>query len=114
MALLIAKNNSLNKKQFNLATIQASIKKEPGKRLSKEEHELILSKVKQNIENEYDIEIDEAYFIYVLSQKNKKIIDESTKKYCDKNGVAYIGFELESINTINENNNDKYIHIHNH
>ena len=79
MALLIAKNNSLNKKQFNLATIQASIKKEPGKRLSKEEHELILSKVKQNIENEYDIEIDEAYFIYVLSQKNKKIIDESAK-----------------------------------
>ena len=109
MGLLIKSNNDLNKKAFNLVVIQASIKKEPIKRMSKDEHELILSIVKQNIENGFDIEIKEAYFVYVLSQENNKIVDGSTQKYCDKNGISYLGFELESIKNISNNESDKYL-----
>ena len=109
MAILIKSSNDLNKKTFKLIVIQASIRKEPEKRMTKDEHELILGIVKQNIENEFDVNIEEACFIYVLSQKDKKIEDIETKNDCDKNGIAYIGFDIEDIKNINENKNNKYI-----
>ena len=92
MAILI--KSKKNKKTFNLGVIQASIKKEVQKRMTKDEHELILGAVKENVENEFDIIIDEAYFLYVLSQKDNKIIDEDTVKDCEINGIKYIGFDL--------------------
>ena len=52
--------------------IQATIMKDKDKKLLKEEHELILRAVKLNLENEFDIDIEEAYFIYALSKKMEK------------------------------------------
>lgn len=93
---------------FSLCSIQAIIKKDKEKRMTKDEHELILGAVKRNIENEFDIIIQKAYFFYVLSKKNGNIEDEETKKDCEENKIQYIGFDLNSINE-KENNSDKYI-----
>ena len=81
MAILI--KSEKNNKTIDLAAIQASIKKDNQKRMSKDGHELILGAVKENLENEYDIIIDKGYFLYVLSQKETKIIDEDTVKDCE-------------------------------
>ena len=83
--------------------IQATIMKDKDKRLLKEEHELILRAVKLNLENEFDIDIEEAYFIYALSKKNGEIEDIETKNDCNKNNIEYIGFDID---TFEEDNNE--------
>jgi len=108
MALLIKTCDGPNQNNFHLVSIQATISKDPEKRMMKEEHELILGATKQNIENEFDIVIDDAYFVYVLSEKNNKIEDENTQKDCDNNGIKYIGFNIESIQDERKNKQDKY------
>ena len=85
---------------YDLIVLQIAIKKEKEKRLTKDEHELILRAVKINLENHFDIIIEKAYFIYVLSKKDGKIEDNETKEYCDKKGIQYIGFDTDSINPI--------------
>ena len=87
---------------YKLIVIQATIRKDKEKRLSKDEHELILRTVKVNLENEFDIFIEEAYFIYVLSKKNGLIEDEETKKDCDDNDIEYIGFDIDAMNPNNK------------
>ena len=108
MALLIKSCDEQNQKNFHLVSIQATINKDPDKRMMKEEHELILGATKQNIENEFDVVIDDAYFVYVLSEKNNKIEDENTQKDCDNNGIKYIGFNIEAIKDERKNKKDKY------
>ena len=76
--------------------------------MMKEEHELILGATKQNIENEFDIVIEDAYFVYVLSEKNNKIEDENTQKDCDNNGIKYIGFNIEAFQDERINKKEKY------
>ena len=83
--------------------IQATIMKDKDKRLLKEEHELILRAVKLNLENEFDIDIEEAYFIYALSKKNGEIEDIETKNDCNKNNIEYIGYDID---TFEEDNNE--------
>ena len=99
MAILIKLNN-VNK--YKLIVIQATIMKDKEKRMSKEEHELILRAVKLNLENEYEINIEEGYFIYVLSKKNGKIEDQETKEDCDNNNIEYIGFDIDTFEKDNE------------
>ena len=101
MAILI-KLNENNK--YKLIVIQVTMMKDKDKRLSKEEHELILRSVKLNLENEFEINIEEAYFIYVLSKKNGEIEDKETESDCVKKKIEYIGFDIDTF----ENNNDKY------
>ena len=108
MALLIKTCDKPNQNNFHLVSIQATISKDPEKRMMKEEHELILGATKQNIENEFDIVIDDAYFVYVLSEKNNKIEDENTQKDRDNNGIKYICFNIESIQDERKNKQDKY------
>ena len=99
MAILI-KLNKVNK--YKLIVIQATIMKDKEKRMSKEEHELILRAVKLNLENEYEINIEEGYFIYVLSKKNGEIEDKETKTDCDNNNIEYIGFDIDTFEKDNE------------
>ena len=99
MALLIKLDKD---NRYKLIVIQATIMKDKEKRLSKEEHELILGKVKLNIENEFEINIEEAYFIYILSKKNGEIEDKDTKMDCDKNHIEYIGFDIDTFEKDNE------------
>ena len=109
MVILKKSPKSTDLKTFNLIAIQALIRKDYDKRMTKDEHELLLGIVKQNIENEFDINIDEAYFIYVLSEKNQKIEDNETVKDCNKNGISYIGFDIGIIKDNFTNKNDKYL-----
>ena len=99
MAILIKLNKD---NHYKLIVIQATIMKDKDKRLSKEEHELILRAVKLNLENEFEINIEEAYFIYVLSKKNGEIEDKETKNDCDKNKIEYIGFSIDTFEKDNE------------
>ena len=93
MAILIkSKNNNV----YKLIVIQATIMKDKEKRMSKDEHELILRSVKLNLENEFEIYIEEAYFIYVLCKKNGGIIDQETIKDCDENEIEYFGFDIDT------------------
>ena len=102
MAILI-KTNKPN--TFNLSSVQATIHKDKEKRMTKDEHELILGSTKQNLENQFDITIDKAYFFYVLSKKNGNIEDQETKKECDENKIQYIGFDIDNI----DGNTNKYL-----
>ena len=106
MAILI-KSDKYN--TYKLIVIQGTIMKDEEKRLTKEEHELILRSVKMNLENEFNIDIEEAFFIYVLSKKDGKIQDEKTKKDCDNNHIQYIGFDIDDL----ENNNEYKIDLKN-
>ena len=63
MALLIKSCYEPNQKNFQLVSIKATISKDPEKRMMKEEHEQILGAAKQNIENEFDIVINDVYFV---------------------------------------------------
>ena len=99
MAILLKTNKD---NTYNLIIIQAIIKKDEEKRMIKDEHELILRSVKLNLENEYEINIEKAYFIYVLSKKNGEIEDQETKKDCDINKIEYIGFDLDNFKEDNE------------
>jgi len=92
MGILI-KSNKVN--IYKLIVMQAIIMKDKEKRMSKEEHELILRAVKLNLENEYEINIEEGYFIYVLSKNNGEIEDQETKKDCDNNYIEYVGFDID-------------------
>ena len=109
MALLIKSSDDPKNNNFHLVSIQAIINKDPEKRMMKEEHELILGATKQNIENEFDIVIDDAYFVYVLKETNNKIEDENTQIDCDNNEIKYIGFNIEAIKDENINEKNKYI-----
>ena len=100
MAILIKSKGKEN--TYKLIVIQATIRKDKEKRMVKDEHELILRAVKLNIENEFDIYIEEAYFIYVLSKKNGLIEDQETKKDYDKYNIEYIGFDVDVMNPHNK------------
>ena len=100
MAILI---KTKGEKTYNLIVLQVTIKKEKEKRMTKEEHELILRAVKINLENHFDIKIENAYFLYVLSKKNGNIEDNETKEDCDKKGIQYIGFDVDLFKPIDDN-----------
>ena len=99
MAILIKSNKENN---YELIIIQATIMKDEEKRMTRDEHELILRSVKLNLENEYEINIEKAHFIYVLSKKNGEIEDQETKKDCDINKIEYIGFDLDNFEEDNK------------
>ena len=101
MAILV---KSEKENTYKLLVIQATIMKDEEKRMTKDEHELILRSVKLNLENEFDIFIEEASFIYILSKNNGKIEDQETQKDCDKNKIEYIVFDINYLE-----NNNKYI-----
>ena len=104
MAILI---KSDKENAYKLLVIQATIMKDEEKRMTKDEHELILRSVKLNLENEFDIFIEEASFVYILSRNNGKIEDQETQKDCEKNKIEYIGFDINDL----ENNNSYNINL---
>ena len=91
-AILVPMAGSNTKNEFDLISFQVSIHKPEKKHLSNEEHELILTEVKNNIENEYDIKIKNIYFYYILSYNNNNFVDIIT---VNKFPGRCIGFKLE-------------------
>ena len=82
--------------EYDLILIQITIKKDSDKRFNIHEHEIIISYVKNNIENEFDIKIRKAYFFYILSERNGKIEDLETKNDCDIKGIKYLSYDIEN------------------
>ncbi len=82
--------------EYDLILIQITIKKDSDKRFYIPEHEIIISYVKNNIENEFDIKIRKAYFFYILSERNGKIEDLETKNDCEIKGIKYLSYDIEN------------------
>jgi len=90
--ILIAKKDN----HYDLAATHITIKKDEDKRFLKPEHELIMGATKINLENYFDIKIDNTYFFYILSMMDGRIEDEETVKDCDKTGIKYFGFDISN------------------
>ena len=76
-------------------------------RFYKQEQEIIFNRVKDKIENEYNIEISEGHFSYILLEEDK---DNDTISFCEKNNLNYVLFSIKKLDFINVNNpilNDK-------
>ena len=96
---------------YDIIVIQITIKKDKEKRFDKNEHEIIITYVKKNIENKFDIKIRNSYFFYVLSEKDGIIEDSETKEDCDIKGIKYIGYDINNkrFNVYCKNLDDAFI-----
>ena len=78
-----------------------------SQRFFKEEHMIILNRVKERLENEYDITITDGYFSYIFIYEEP---DNDTISFCDNNELNYIYFSIENLSFIDSNKdifNDK-------
>ena len=76
-------------KGYKLFLFQISKRKISSHRYFREEHQLIFNRVKKKLEDEYNIEITEGYFSYILSDEEK---DTETIEFCNKNKLNYFFF----------------------
>ena len=90
LLILDSKNNS----GYKLILFQISKRKISSHRYFREEHQLIFNRVKKKLENEYNIQINEGYFSYILSEEEK---DYETIEFCDKNELNYIFFSIKEL-----------------
>ena len=88
-------------KRFKIAACQISKKKIASQRYYKEEHELILGNVKKNVENIFDIEINEGYFFYIFSSQK---IDKNSIDFCKNYDFEYVLFSPDKMNFDYSNN----------
>ena len=96
-----------NIEKYILYLLLTSKKKISHQRFYKQEHEIIFNRVKDKIENEYNIQISEGHFSYILIEEDK---DNDTIKFCENNNLDYILFSIKKLDFINVNNptlNDK-------
>lgn len=63
----------------------------------KEEHMIIINRVKSKLESEFDIEIKEAHFSYILNsdEENKEIIE-----FCKNNNLNYHLFSVNNLSFV--------------
>ena len=90
-ALLVPSENS---EGFKLLLLQISKKKVMSQRFFREEHMIIMNRVKSKLEKEYDIKIDEIHFSYVLTIEE---LDEETITFCKNNNLHYILFSIKDL-----------------
>ena len=79
---------------YKLILFQISKKKISSDIYFREEHQLIMNRVKKKIENEFNIKINEGYFSYILSEEDK---DKETIEFCDNNNLYYIFFSVANL-----------------
>ena len=60
----------------------------------KEEHMIIINRVKSKLENEFDIEIKEAHFSYILNNDEE---DKETIEFCQNNNLNYYLFSFNNL-----------------
>jgi len=90
-ALLIQMDNYGGYKSLFL---QISKKKVMSQRFYREEHAIIMNRVKSKLEKEYDIIIKEAHFSYILTDEER---DEDTINFCEQNKLNYILFSVKEL-----------------
>ena len=86
-------------KTYILYIFQISKKKISSNRYYREEHKIILNRVKENLEDKYSIKITEGHFSYILIYEAK---DEQTIKFCEENKLKYIFFSVENMKFIDQ------------
>jgi len=79
---------------YTLLLFQISKKKIKSQRFYKEEHMIIINRVKSKLESEFDIEIKEAHFSYILNSDEE---DKETIEFCQNNNLNY---DLFSVNNL--------------
>ena len=86
---------SKEKDGYFLVLFQVSKKKINNQILYKEEHEIALNRVKNNIEEDFDINIIGGYFSYIFTNfsENTKVIE-----FCKQYNISYLEFSFEEIN----------------
>ena len=87
-------------KTYILYVFQISKKKIAANRYYREEHKIILNRVKKNLEEKYSIKIDEAHFSYILLYEEQ---DKNTINFCDKYSLKYYLFSIEKLCFQNDN-----------
>lgn len=85
---------SIEKKGFYLIMFQVSKKKISSQRLFKEEHEIVLTRVKENLETEFDINILEGYFCYIFTDLSN---DKTTLEFCEEYQIPYLQFSFQTM-----------------
>ena len=60
----------------------------------REEHMIIMNRVKSKLENEYDILIVEAHFSYILNYDEE---DKNTVEFCKNNNLNYLSFSINDL-----------------
>jgi len=95
-ALLIPKKEPKN---YIIFLFQISKKKKNHQHFFRGEHEIIMNRVKTKIEREYDINIVEAHFAYILTYESQ---DTNTMDFCEKNSLKYYLFNVEKLSFEND------------
>ena len=90
-ALLIPLKTS---SEYILVLFQISKKKIKSQRFYKEEHMIIINRVKSKLESEFDIEIKEAHFSYILNSDEE---DKETIEFCQNNNLNYYLFSVNHL-----------------
>ena len=85
---------SKEKNGFILILFQVSKKKIKSQILYKEEHEIALNRVKDNIEENFNIKIISGYFSYIFTNFSK---DDKVISFCKKYKIFYLEFSFEEM-----------------
>ena len=79
---------------YYLLLLQISKRKLSSQRFFREEHMIILNRVKEKLEKEYNIKILEGHFSYILTFEE---LDNETINFCDNNNLNYYLFSIEKL-----------------
>ena len=90
-ALLVPNNDYTG---YYLLLLQISKRKLSSQRFFREEHMIILNRVKEKLEKEYNIKILEGHFSYILTSEE---LDNETINFCDNNNLNYYLFSIEKL-----------------
>ena len=85
---------SQEKNGFILILFQVSKKKINSQILYKEEHEIALNRVKDNIEEDFNIKIISGYFSYIFTNYSK---DNKVISFCKEYKVFYLEFSFDEM-----------------
>lgn len=100
--ILIYKNENGDKLQFSLVVFQIAIKKEKKKLYNAKEIELILSIIKEHLEEKYsNLIIIEASYYYIIDYDDKDI---NISQFCKDNKIGCLSFDIKKKIIKKENN----------
>ena len=88
--------------KYILYLFQISKKKIESNRYYREEHKIIMNRVKKILEQKYSIQIEEGHFSYILIEEDK---DENTIKFCKENSLKYHLFSIKEVKFIDQSLN---------
>ena len=80
--------------EFNLLLFQISKSKLKLQKYFREEHMIIMNRVKSKLEREFDIKIKEGHFSYILAYEEK---DDEVIEFCEKNNLNYMLFSMKEL-----------------